>query len=233
MVLHEFFLLQFLKKKKKQKKRIVSEPQHWTLSAVSQCIAAAAPSTQSQSVGNWPQIPEGYLKTFPFSSAKISPRFDHTVNGGTFDRMHNGHRVLLGGSMAVSAKSLTVGITSDAMIAAGKKTLKEMVQPYPMRRAAVEQFLSRCNPDVIVKAPAIDDPFGPSIVDAQLQCIIVSEETKAGGLAVNEKRKEAGLTQLEVAVVNCWDRYQKEGSVETKISSTDARKREAAKKQKL
>lgn len=39
------------------------------------------------------------------------------MNGGSFDRLHNGHRVLLGASLAVASSSLTVGITSDAMIA--------------------------------------------------------------------------------------------------------------------
>lgn len=52
------------------------------------------------------------------SFARVAERRLHVVNGGTFDRLHNGHRVLLGASLCVGEQSLTVGITSDAMIAA-------------------------------------------------------------------------------------------------------------------
>ena len=36
----------------------------------------------------------------------------------------------------------------------------------------------------------IKDPFGPSIVEADMGCIVVSQETLKGGHAVNTKRKE-------------------------------------------
>lgn len=36
----------------------------------------------------------------------------------------------------------------------------------------------------------LDDPFGVSVVDPLLECIVVSEETRKGGEAVNKKRTE-------------------------------------------
>ena len=47
------------------------------------------------------------------------------------------------------------------------------------------------------------DPFGPSIVRKELQCIVVSEETKRGGLAVNVKRGENSLSHLDIVVIPC------------------------------
>lgn len=165
------------------------------------------------------------------SVVHVMPRFPHSVNGGTFDRLHNGHRILLGASVAVCSSSLTVGITSDLMIENSKKTLKELVQRYEERMKSVDRFLRRCQPDVERKLPAIDDPFGPSIVDEALECIIVSEETLSGGKAVNEKREAKGLSVLKILTVDCWDKsVDQSGSVENKISSTQLRKRAAQQK---
>ena len=41
--------------------------------------------------------------------------FDYCALGGTFDSIHNGHKVLLGAGIAMSKKSLTIGITDQSM----------------------------------------------------------------------------------------------------------------------
>ena len=47
----------------------------------------------------------------------------------------------------------------------------------------------------------ITDPFGPSIVDPNLQLIIGSKETEKGCNKVNNVRNERGLSQLDVHVI--------------------------------
>jgi hypothetical protein len=51
----------------------------------------------------------------------------------------------------------------------------------------------------------------------------------AGGVAVNERRVAGGLSTLQVLSIDCWDRHgpSKGGSIECKISSTNARKKAA------
>lgn len=49
---------------------------------------------------------------------------------------------------------------------------------------------------------SIEDPYGPSITDPDLEVIVVSQETHRGGHMVNEKRLERGLSQLEVHVIS-------------------------------
>ena len=193
-------------------------------------ITATSPCIGQRPERRWTSaaLPAGYEEAFPHfrQAVLVEPRLEHAVNGGTFDRLHNGHRVLLGASAAVCSRSLTVGITSDAMIAHSSKSMKELVQPFAERRSAVAEFLSLCNPQLEQVLRPIDDAFGPSIVDPRLQVIVVSEETASGGNAVNAKRAEAQLSVLKVVQIDCWDRHgEGKGSIATKISSTDARKK--------
>lgn len=159
----------------------------WRPEAVTRSIAAAAASSPSSHV--WPGSPPAHA-LLPHATAAVTERVRHVVNGGTFDHLHNGHAVLLAASLSVASESLTVGITSDAMISSSNKALKELVQPYAVRRDAVAAFCRLVNPSVAAKLYCIDDAFGPSIVDAQLECIVVSEETVGGGSAVNDRRSK-------------------------------------------
>ena len=51
---------------------------------------------------------------------------------------------------------------------------------------------AQVRPDIERNVVKIDDPFGPAITGADMQCIVASSETEAGCVRINEKRKEAG-----------------------------------------
>lgn len=90
-----------------------------------------------------------------------------------------------------------------------EKTLCELIRPYEERRAGVYRYLSDVNPYVEYDIVPLEDPFGPTITERHLQCLIVSEETAKGGQAVNNKRKEkvghscSGLMS-EMLVLSLW-----------------------------
>lgn len=68
------------------------------------------------------------------------------------------------------------------------KVLKELIEPYSLRVERLQEFLRDVKPSIQVEIVPLDDPYGTSVADPLLECIIVSEETKKGGEAVNKKR---------------------------------------------
>eukprot|EP01029_Cantina_marsupialis_P018569 TRINITY_DN4276_c0_g1_i1.p1 TRINITY_DN4276_c0_g1~~TRINITY_DN4276_c0_g1_i1.p1 ORF type:complete len:302 (+),score=50.70 TRINITY_DN4276_c0_g1_i1:40-945(+) len=125
------------------------------------------------------------------------PACDTAILGGTFDRLHNGHRLLLMAASCISQKEVIVGVTSDDMIK--HKEGSDLLQPFEIRAGAVESFLKHLYPKLKISVVEINDPFGPSIV-GDYDAFIVSHETLPGGKKVNEIRRERGLKPLLLIV---------------------------------
>ena len=70
--------------------------------------------------------------------------YNHVVLGGTFDRLHTGHKVLLSTAVLRCDTRLTVGVTSSKLLT--RKTLPELIQPVEDRMRGVESFLSQVSP---------------------------------------------------------------------------------------
>ncbi|KRX93086.1 Bifunctional coenzyme A synthase, partial [Trichinella pseudospiralis] len=148
------------------------------------------------------------------------PMYNHIVLGGTFDRMHDGHKFLLTIALLLTKRRLTCGITCGSMLT--NKFLSELIQPVKERCKIVEQFLADVDPSVRLDIVPIEDSFGPSIDDASMDCIVGSEETASGILRVNEKRKNKNLPELAAYAVSLLQVNQKNDV--GKLSSSEARK---------
>ncbi|XP_075489038.1 phosphopantetheine adenylyltransferase-like [Primulina tabacum] len=133
----------------------------------------------------------------PFS---LPNSYGSVVLGGTFDRLHDGHRQFLKTAAVVARDRVVVGVCDGPMLA--KKKYANLIEPIEQRMKHVEDYIKSVKPGIIVQAEPIVDPYGPSIDDENLEAIIVSKETFPGGLSVNKKRAERGLSQLKIEVVD-------------------------------
>lgn len=151
---------------------------------------------------------------------------------------------------------LTVGITGDALLV--NKKFADQLESWKARQESTHDFLhsivyfglsddkriqtqevNEPGPNghavhvsypfgLTIKYVEIWDPFGPTITDKDITALALSLETRGGGTAVNEKRKEQGWDPLEVYEVAVLDASE-EGSVDetfqSKLSSTEIRRK--------
>ncbi|KAK3113854.1 hypothetical protein LTR53_008429 [Teratosphaeriaceae sp. CCFEE 6253] len=151
-------------------------------------------------------------------------------------------------------RSATIGITGDQLLV--NKKHAEVLESWSDRQHAVQRFLdsilnftrspprttTRDTPgpngksvdlhypgDFIVKCTEIQDLFGPTITEEQISTLIISGETRSGGKAVNDKRKEKGWAELEVFEVDVLDAEDEGAEVKegfgSKLSSTAIREK--------
>ena len=144
--------------------------------------------------------------------------------GGTFDQ-HVGHKLWSLAAYSTS-KRLAVGVSDLPLLK--KKTLRELIEPVELRMANVEDFLHSIKPGLAYDLFPLQDGFGASITDPDLQAILVSEESVKGGELCNVKRSEKGMQPMAVVPMPLVDEGQaEEGATieeESKTSSTDKRK---------
>jgi cytidyltransferase-like protein len=117
--------------------------------------------------------------------------------GGTFELIHKGHRFLLAKAFALGDEVL-IGLTSDHL---ANSTRPRMVRPYRDREWALQAFLDRAYPGLDFEIKRIDDRFGPAVHLPDLDILVVSENTHATGLEINETREERGLPPLELVMI--------------------------------
>eukprot|EP01100_Stratorugosa_tubuloviscum_P001938 TRINITY_DN1442_c1_g1_i1.p1 TRINITY_DN1442_c1_g1~~TRINITY_DN1442_c1_g1_i1.p1 ORF type:complete len:362 (+),score=108.61 TRINITY_DN1442_c1_g1_i1:48-1088(+) len=154
--------------------------------------------------------------------------FDNVVLGGTFDHLHAGHKVLLGCAAAITNKRIVIGITGSIMLR--NKKFAEYLQSFEIRCENVRKFINLVNPKIAIHIEELSDPFGPSVVDPDLQALVVSKETIANGELVNVNRLKRNHNPIQLFIVNLVAAPSHLSGDDTKISSTTLRQIESFKK---
>ncbi|KAB5566960.1 hypothetical protein GE09DRAFT_1108786 [Coniochaeta sp. 2T2.1] len=160
-----------------------------------------------------------------------------------------------------NACKFIIGVTGDEMLKS--KKYAEFVEPWSTRARNVLLFLADllhlsakgwkdgCSVEITetegnaiasfregtitIQCVVIQDAYGPTITLEAIDALVVSGETRSGGKAVNDKRKEKGWRALEVYEVDVLDAEEVESEegptrtegFESKISSTAIRQRRA------
>ncbi|ASJ09726.1 phosphopantetheine adenylyltransferase [Thermococcus siculi] len=124
-------------------------------------------------------------------------KYRKVVVGGTFDRLHLGHKALLRKAFEVG-EIVYVGLTSDEMIRG--KPHAEKILPYELRLRDLIKFFE-VNGYSNYRVIKIHTAIGFADRMKSLEAIVVSEETYKGALVVNRAREENGLRPLEVVTI--------------------------------
>ncbi len=132
----------------------------------------------------------------------MNKKFKKAILGGTFDHLHKGHKDFIFFAISNSEK-LIVGITSDEYIqnSQSKTQNPESIESFEKRKKEFEEFIKNESLEKKIEIIKIDNVYGPAIdIDSNIEAIIVVDKTLHGASEVNVKRKELGLTELEIII---------------------------------
>ncbi len=138
------------------------------------------------------------------------------IVGGTFDRLHAGHKAFLDKAFK-SGEKVIIGLTTPSMLE--KIVMQNSIWSFEKRRKAVEDFVKKYRKKFEIVP--IYDIFGPSIEREDLDIIVATEETRKTCERINVIRRRKGLNPLEIIEIPYV--YGEDGR---KISSSRIRKGE-------
>lgn len=124
-----------------------------------------------------------------------SPRFQLCLVGGTFDRLHAGHRLLLDAACR-AAVNVEIHVTNDIM--ADQKSVN--MQSFETRRDELLNWVESNAPGR-VSVHALNDHHGPAPTHLKADAIVATPETKGECERINERRVDNGLPPLHIVEV--------------------------------
>ncbi len=127
-------------------------------------------------------------------------QFKNIGLGGTFDRLHSGHKLFLD-IAAHYGRSVHIGLITQRYLKKKQKILGEKIQDYQTRRQNIVNHYSHHKTTLIITD--IDD-IGMDrdlATDASLSALVVSQETILGAYTINNLRKNHNKKKLTIIVV--------------------------------
>lgn len=148
--------------------------------------------------------------------------YTRAVLGGTFDRLHEGHKYLLKEATDIS-KTVFIGVISDK---AGKelfinKKFNHLIQPLSIRIKNLTDFMQTISNSFEISP--IHDRWGPAPEDKIADVIVVTKETIPNAEKINQMRIKNNLPQLDIHVIT-WIKNNNEVISSTKLRELDFKK---------
>eukprot|EP00760_Papus_ankaliazontas_P034949 PhM_4_TR755/c0_g1_i1/m.95638/K02201/E2.7.7.3B; pantetheine-phosphate adenylyltransferase len=153
--------------------------------------------------------------------------YGYVAMGGTFDRLHHGHKVLLTMALLHTTRRLRIGVTSPAMLT--KKKYAELIEPFDVRCANVETFVRTLRPDLEYEIVQLTERSGDTNRIAEVEAMVVSPEVAPVAAEINEERKAKGMPPMAIVGIEYVGNSEELGD-DVKLSSSALRAAEAAKK---
>lgn len=147
------------------------------------------------------------------NTADYSKLYRYCVIGGTFDRIHEGHFLLLS-TAALISNHVSIGLTIARLHQ--NKLYKEIIQSYEARKQKILYF-AKFFSGLIVEIFELDTAVGNADTTPGYDCIVVSAETYETAKYITKLRSHNGLHPLDIIETPVIS-YN-----ETKLSSTSTR----------
>ena len=125
-------------------------------------------------------------------------RYQAVCVAGTFDGIHAGHVALLERAFEVGT-SVLIGLTSEAYVKQYKNNIP--ASSYESRHNALAKWVTAHRYTDRATIVPIDDPFEPAASDPMIDALIVSEQSRARGEALNHMRIARGLRNVSLVIV--------------------------------
>jgi pantetheine-phosphate adenylyltransferase len=126
-------------------------------------------------------------------------QFKRVAVGGTFDKLHKGHKALLSKAFEVG-EHVVIGLTSDEFVSKLNKTHKTSL--YSKRLKELQAYLQTQELTQRAEVLALNEAYGSTITDKHLDALVVSQETLPVADKINQKRQSSKLPQLKIVTVN-------------------------------
>jgi pantetheine-phosphate adenylyltransferase len=137
--------------------------------------------------------------------------------GGTFDHLHEGHKLLIQTALSIS-KNIVIGLTTPQLLK--NKKFSSNLEDYNTRKHNLLKFIDTFGEINRVQIVELNDPYGPPINEPDYEGIVVSQETYKVAIKINEIRESKGFSALIIIVIPIVRDINNE-----KISSTAIRRK--------
>lgn len=129
-------------------------------------------------------------------------KFKAVAVGGTFDKLHKGHKALLMKAFEVG-EHVFIGLCTDEFIRSMDKP--HATVSYELRLEELKTFLNKQNLLGRAEIIPLNDVYGNTLVNGSVEALVVSRETESTAFKINKKREEANLPPLQIVRIGMID----------------------------
>ncbi len=127
-------------------------------------------------------------------------KFEKIGIGGTFDRLHSGHKLILD-IAAFYCQLVHIGLITKDYLDHNRKILGEIIETFEVRSKALIDYLSWRNCSVLISEITKRGEDRELAVTSNIHALIVSPETYSGALLINKKRISVGKQPLNLIIL--------------------------------